>query len=81
MFVRFVQSVLVGLGGCMVAIPLLILGWEYYFHHLAHAAPGLGAVAGGIAPSLLLLALVFVAGFAWNWWITRRRNHPKNGPA
>ncbi|HEY1492890.1 MAG TPA: hypothetical protein VGF49_00045 [Candidatus Solibacter sp.] len=72
MLVRIVQSALVGLGCSMVSIPLLILGWQLYLEHLAHAPLGLGSVAGGLLPSMLVLAIAFVAGFAWNWRITRR---------
>ena len=72
MFVRFVQSALVGLGCCMASIPLLILGWQFYIRHVLRVEPGLGAVAGGLAPSMLFFAVVFAGGFAWNWWITRR---------
>jgi hypothetical protein len=56
----------------MVSIPLLIAAWQFYIRHMIHTEPGLGAVAGGIAPSLLVFAIVFLAGFAWNWRITRQ---------
>jgi hypothetical protein len=72
MFIRFVQSALVGMGCCLVSIPLLIMAWQFYIRHMIHTEPGLGAVAGGIAPSLLVFAIVFLAGFAWNWRITRQ---------
>lgn len=72
MLVRVVQSALVGLGCCMASIPPLILWWRFYIHHLVHTEPGIGAVAGGIGPSLIVFGFVFAGGFAWNWWITRR---------
>jgi hypothetical protein len=72
MFIRFVQSALVGLGCCMASIPLLILGWQFYLRHFIRTDPGLGAVAGGLTPSMLVFVVVFAAGFAWNLWITRR---------
>jgi len=71
MFVRFVQSALVGLGCCMIFIPLLIMGWQFYIHHLTRAERGLGAIAGGIAPSLLVCVFAFLVGFMGNLWITR----------
>lgn len=71
MFVRFVQSALVGLGCCMISIPLLIMGWQFYMHHLSRGKPGLGAIAGGVAPSLLVFVFAFLVGFMGNWWITR----------
>ena len=78
MFIRFVQSALVGMGCCMISIPVLIMGLQFYLHHVVYTEPGMGAVAGGVGPSLLVFVFAFLAGFVWNWWITRPKANPDN---
>jgi hypothetical protein len=73
MFVRLLQSVLVGLGASVLAVPLFLTGLNIYIHLLVTRQPGLGAVAGGLAPSSAILIIMFIAGFLWNWHITRNR--------
>lgn len=74
MFARVARSVLVGLGWCMVALLLEFVGCQIYVSHFIPHPPGIGAVAGGIGPSLFVLPVVFGAGFAWHWWLSRRQN-------
>ena len=74
MFVRVAQSVLVGLGCCMVVLTLELVGCQIYINHFVPHTHGIGAVAGGIGLSLFVLPVVFAAGFAWNWWLSHRQN-------
>lgn len=74
MFVRLIQSLLVGLGVSVLAVVLFLFGLNSYIHRLVRQS-GIGAVAGGFAPSAAILIIMFIAGFLWNWHITRSRSN------
>ncbi len=74
MFARVARSVLAGLGWCVVALVLELVGCQIYVSYIMPHPRGIGAVAGGFGLSLPVLPVVFGAGFAWHWWISRRQN-------
>jgi len=65
---RALRSILVGISfAATVAILSLFSVWIYMRYSWQPRHPGLGAVAGGIYPVMLVLPIVFVAGFVWDW--------------
>ncbi len=67
MIARFLQSLLVGLGAAFLAVLLCLFGLQIYVRYLVVRQPGIGAVAGGVGPSLFVMAIVFCIAFLWNW--------------
>lgn len=73
MFVRIIQSFLVGLGAATLGFFLATALLTWHLQHTPHT-PGIGAVAGGISMSAPFILLPFALGITWNLFITRRRN-------
>lgn len=72
MLTRILQSILVGFGAAALTAIFTLLGIQVYVNHFVARQHGIGAVAGGIAISLPVMAFAFCIGLVWNWHITRK---------
>jgi len=68
MILRLIRSIIFGAGlaFCSAMFYIAVL-WLHYHSPSVPAHHGIGAVAGGISPAILLAPLAFVAGFIWEW--------------